>query len=143
MNIRIVLVDDHKIIREGLSSMLKKQPGMEVVGEAENGRKAVALAQKFSPDVVIIDVTMPDLNGIEATGQIISESKNTKVVALSMHSDKRFVKRMIQAGASGYVLKDCPFHDLVRAIRAVVQGQAYLSPQIASVVIGEFLKKDL
>ena len=87
MNIRIVLVDDHKIIREGLSSMLKKQPGMEVVGEAENGRKAVALAQKFSPDVVIIDVTMPDLNGIEATGQIISESKNTKVVALSMHSD--------------------------------------------------------
>jgi DNA-binding NarL/FixJ family response regulator len=139
MSIRIVLADDHKITRQGLLNMLKDQSDMEVIGEAENGRQAVELAKKLSPHVVIMDVTMPDLNGISATRRIISESGNTKVIGLSMHSDKRFVRGMFKAGASGYLLKDCAFEELVQAIHAVMKNQAYLSPSIASIMIEEVL----
>jgi len=106
MSVRIILAEDHRITREGLVNLLKERSDMEVVGEAENGREAVKLASELSPDLVIMDVTMPDLNGIDATRIITSGSNNTKVIALSMYSDKQFVQGMIQAGASGYLLKD-------------------------------------
>ncbi len=133
--IRILLADDHKIIREGLQSLLEKEDGMEVVGFAENGRTAVKLANKFKPDVIIMDISMPDLNGIDATKQILSEMPEIKVIALSTYSDRRFVVGMIKAGVSGYLLKDCAFEELAGAIKTVIKGQTYLSPGIASTVV--------
>ena len=141
MSIRIILAEDHKITREGLTNMLNDQHDMKVVGEAENGREAVRLTQELSPDLVIMDVTMPDLNGIDATRIITSGSTNTKVIALSMYSDKQFVQGMIQAGASGYLLKDCAFGELVNAIRAITDGNTYLSPGIAGIIVQDYLKK--
>ncbi len=141
MSIRILLADDHKITREGLRSLISKQSDMEVVAEAENGRDAVGLAKELRPDVIIMDVSMPDLNGIEATKQILSESENVKVVALSMHSDNLFVSEMLKSGASGYMLKDCAFEELDRAIREVVRGNTYLSPMISGVVVEDYLRK--
>ena len=141
MSIRILLADDHKITREGLVSLISKQQDMEVVGEAENGREAVGLAKDLRPDVVIMDVSMPGLNGIEATKQILSEDENVKVIALSMHSDNLFVSEMLKSGASGYMLKDCAFEELDRAIREVVGGNTYLSPTISWVVIEDYLRK--
>jgi two-component system, NarL family, response regulator NreC len=136
----ILLVDDHKIMRQGLRSLLSGHPGMSVVAEAENGRKAVELTKETRPDVVIMDVSMPDMNGIEATHQVKMSAPGTKVIALSIHSDRRYVLQMFRAGASGYLLKDCAFEELTRAIRAVSSGQAYLSPGIAGMVVGEFLR---
>jgi two-component system response regulator NreC len=141
MSVRIILAEDHRITREGLVNLLQERPDMEVVGEAENGREAVRLAKELSPDLVIMDVTMPDLNGIDATRIITSGSNNTKVIALSMYSDKQFVQGMIQAGASGYLLKDCAFEELVSAIQAVIQGDTYLSPGIAGIVVQDYLTK--
>ena len=141
MSIRIVLADDHRLTREGLLSMLKNEEGMEVVGEATNGREAVKLAQELLPDLVIIDVTMPDLNGIEATRMITSGAGKIGVIALSMYSDKQFLQGMIQAGASGYLLRDCAFEELLSAIRAVVSGNTYLSPAIAGIIVRDYLDK--
>jgi DNA-binding NarL/FixJ family response regulator len=134
MTIKILLVDDHNIVREGLRSLLEKKTGMEVVGEADSGRTAVRLAQKLSPDVVLMDVTMPDLNGIEATRQIKSRVPRIKILGLSMHRDGPSVTEMLKAGASGYLPKTCVVEELVRAIRAVVMGQTYLNPEIAGIV---------
>lgn len=141
MGVRIILAEDHRITREGLVNLLQERSDMQVVGEAENGREAVRLATELSPDLVIMDVTMPDLNGIDATRIITSGSNNTKVIALSMYSDKQFVQGMIQAGASGYLLKDCAFEELVSAIQAVIQGDTYLSPGIAGIVVQDYLNK--
>ena len=141
MSVRIILAEDHRITREGLVNLLQERPDMEVVGEAENGREAVKLASELSPDLVIMDVTLPDLNGIDATRIITSGSNNTKVIALSMYSDKQFVQGMIQAGASGYLLKDCAFEELVSAIQAVIQGDTYLSPGIAGIVVQDYLNR--
>jgi DNA-binding NarL/FixJ family response regulator len=140
MSIRILLADDHKIMRAGLSSLILNDAEMTVVAEAENGRITVALAQKFDPDVVIMDVGMPDMNGIEATRQITSQNPKTRVIALSMHSDKRFVIQMLKAGASAYLLKDCAFEELSTAIRSVVEGKVYLSPEIARPVLEDYLR---
>jgi len=126
-----MLVDDHRIIREGLRSMIEKEPSMEVAGEAENGRSAIHLAKELRPDVIVMDLTMPDLGGIEATREILANSPDTKVLALSMHSDKRFVNGALGAGASGYLLKDCAFEELSRAISALIANQIYISPSIA------------
>jgi len=141
MSIRIILADDHKITRQGLRSLLDKQPGMEVVAEAEEGRATLRLVRELSPDVVIMDVTMPDLNGIEATRQIVGEFDNVKIIALSMHSDALFVTEMLKSGASGYLLKDCAFEELARAIRTVVAGKTYLSPTISGVVVDDYLHR--
>jgi two-component system response regulator NreC len=141
MSIRVLLADDHKIFRDGLRTLIEKEAGMEVVAEAENGRKAVKLAEKLSPNVIIMDVSMPDLNGIEATRKIIAGTSNVKVIALSMHSDRRFVLGMLEAGASAYLLKDCAFAELVNAIRQVAAGNTYLSPKIADVVVKGYLNK--
>ena len=140
MPIRVLIADDHKIMLAGLRSLLEKQVEFEVVGEAENGRKAVKMALETKPDVVVMDVSMPDLNGMEATTQVVDGLPETRVIALSMHSDKRFVMGMLQAGASGYLLKDCASQELANAIRQVADGKKYLSPEITGVVIDDFLK---
>ena len=140
MSIKIVLADDHKIIRQGLRSLLEKETDMEVIAEADNGQKAVRLARTLSPDVVIIDVAMPDLNGIEAARQIIAEVDRIKVIALSMHSDRRFVAEMLKVGVSGYLLKDCAFEELSGAIRAVAANKTYLSPGIAGIVVDDYIR---
>lgn len=140
MKTTVLLVDDHKIFRDGLRTLIEKE-GMEVVGEAENGRKTIKLAEKLLPNVIIMDVSMPDMNGIEATRKIISEMPQVKVIALSMHSDRRFVLGMLEAGASGYLLKDCAFGELASAIKQVLTGNKYLSPKIADVVVKGYLNK--
>ena len=136
---KILLADDHKITRQGLRSLLEKESDMEVVAEAEEGRSAVQLARKLTPDVVIMDVSMPDLNGIEAARQIIKSSKTIKVIALSMHSDSLFVTEMLKSGVGGYLLKDCAFEELAGAIRSVMAGKTYLSPSISDIVVNGYL----
>ena len=130
MSIRVILVDDHRILRHGLRSLLEKERDMEVVAEAANGREAVQLVRELRPDVIVMDLSMPDLNGIEATRQVLEENPDVKVLALSMHSDKRFVAGVLGAGASGYLLKDCAPDELVRAIHSVAVNRTYLSPSI-------------
>ncbi len=139
MSIKIILADDHEIVRSGIRNLLENQEDMEVIAEAENGRALVKLVKELLPDVVVLDVSMPELNGIEATRQIISECSGVKVLALSMHSDRRFVGGMLEAGASGYLLKGCNFEELLKAIRAVVKDQAYLCPKISNIVIAGYV----
>jgi len=139
VTIKVLIADDHQIVREGLRSMLEKEPGIIVVGEAEEGRTTLRLARELTPDVIIMDVAMPDLNGIEATRQIVAEFPTIKVIALSMHDDRRFVLHMIKAGAKGYLLKDSAFKDLAKAIRVVVANKTYLSSEIADIVVKDYL----
>lgn len=141
MTIKVLIADDHQIVREGLRSMLEKEPGIKVVGEAEEGRTTLVLARELAPDVIIMDVSMPDLNGIEATRQIVAEFPPIKVIALSMHDDRRFVLNMIKAGAKGYMLKDSAFKDLIKAIRVVAANKTYLSPEIADIVVKDYVTK--
>ncbi|MAE60881.1 MAG: DNA-binding response regulator [Planctomycetaceae bacterium] len=141
MSHRIVLADDHKIIRDGLRSLLEQNVGFKVVAEADNGRAAVELARDLRPDLVIMDIGMPDLNGIEATRQIVADCPRTKVLALSMHARAQFVGRMLEAGASGYLLKDSAFEELVEAIRTVLANRAYLSKEITGVVIDDYIQR--
>jgi two-component system response regulator NreC len=140
MSIRILLADDHAIIRQGLCSLLEKEPDMEVVGEAEDGRKALRLVQELLPDIIVMDISMPNLNGIDATRRIISQFPQVRVIALSIHSNKRFVADMLKAGTSGYILKECLFDEFVQAIRAVYSGVRYLSPRIIGVVVDNYVE---
>lgn len=140
MTWRILIVDDHRVLREGIRSLLENRPDMEVVAEADNGRLAVSLAVELSPDVVLLDISMPGLNGLQATAEITSRCANTKVLALSVHSDRRYVVGMFEAGASGYLVKSCAFEELTRAIEAVCRGQTYLCPEIAGVVVDSLVK---
>ena len=142
MSYRVLLVDDHKIIRDGLRALLDKESDMAVVAEAQNGRVALKLASKLEPDVVIMDVSMPDLNGIEAARQIIGEQPGVKIIALSMHSEKQYVEGMLRAGVSGYLLKDTAFEELVKAIRVVCTGKKYLSPDVTDIVLQDYLHTD-
>ncbi|MFO0752330.1 MAG: response regulator transcription factor [Thermodesulfovibrionales bacterium] len=139
MSLKVLLADDHKIVRDGLRTLLQKNSDIEVIAEAEDGREAVQLVRKMAPEIVVMDIAMPDLNGIEAARQIMAEQPGIKVIALSMHSDKRFVMEMLKAGASAYLLKDCAFEELVLAIRAVMENKTYLSPGIAGVVVEDFI----
>ena len=140
MQLRVLIADDHKIVRDGLRSLLGNYEDIVVIGEAENGWSTVQLSKQLSPDVIIMDVAMPDLNGVEATRQIITEQPDIKVIGLSMHSDKRFIAEMFKAGASAYLLKDCAFEELVTAIRTVVQNKSYLSPNISNIIIENFVR---
>jgi DNA-binding NarL/FixJ family response regulator len=133
--IKILLADDHVVLRHGLSKSLQTEKDMEIVGQADNGHTAVRLARELSPDVVIMDISMPDLNGIEATRQIAKASPKCKVIGLSMHSTKKFVLEMFKAGASGYLLKDCEFDELITAIRSVAAGKTYICPDINNILI--------
>jgi DNA-binding NarL/FixJ family response regulator len=135
MTIRILLADDHELFMEGLRHLLDAQPDMEVVAQAEDGRTAVAQAAALTPDLVLMDLSMPGMTGVEATRQIVADCPEVKVVCLSMHAESRFVEAAIAAGASGYLLKDCALADLAQAIHAVVSGQVYLSPGIAGAVV--------
>ena len=142
MNVQIILADDHKLMREGLGSLLGQQGGITVVGQANNGREAVQLAEKHRPDVVVMDVSMPDLNGIDAPRQILSKGTKTKVIALSMHSDRQFVAEMFRAGAKGYLLKDSAFEELADAIRKVARNETYIAPKLCGFNIEDYLRND-
>lgn len=141
MGIRVVLADDHKIVRDGLKSMLTKQLDVEVVGEAENGREAIQMARELSPDVVVMDIGMAELNGIDATKRLTEDLPDVRVVALSMHSDRRYVSEMLAAGAKGYLLKDSAFSELTAAIRAAADGRTYLSQGVADVVLEDYVRR--
>ncbi len=140
MTIRLILADDHDMMREGLKALIEKESGMQVVGEARNGAATVELAARVGPHVVVMDVAMPDLNGIEATRKIVNANPHTKVVALSGHASKEFVREMLRAGASGYVLKKRAYEELVRAIREVMQGGKYLGADIARGVVDDYIE---
>ena len=139
MDIKILLADDHKILRDGLRNVIEKISSFIVVGEADNGREALELCSQLNPNVVIMDVAMPGLNGIEATRQIIQNYPECKVIALSMHSDKRFVTGMFKAGAYGYLLKDADSGELIKAIKTVTANQKYVCNKISGIVLNELL----
>ncbi len=140
MTVRLLLVDDHELMRQGLRSILEGDEQVEVVGEAASGRDAVALARSLAPDVVVMDVAMKDLNGIEATRQIRAECPKVKVIALSSHSDSRYVSAILEAGACGYVLKANAYDDLRRALDAALRGKSYLCPDVTQAVVGASLR---
>jgi len=141
MTRRLMLVDDHKLFRQGLRALLEKVPDCQVVGEADTGRQAIEMVAALQPDLLVMDVAMKDLNGIEATRQILEKHPRTKVLALSMHADRRFVAGMLQAGARGYLLKDGAFEEVQQAIRAVFQDQVYLSPRITGSLVSDYLQR--
>ena len=139
MKIKVLLVDDHQLVREGLSALLEKQPDIEVTAVAGDGQGALQLARDVRPDVVVMDIAMPLMNGIDATRSIISEMPNIKVVALSMHGHKQIVLEVLRAGATGYILKNCAQEDLAQAIRTVDANLTFLSQEIADFVLKDYV----
>jgi DNA-binding NarL/FixJ family response regulator len=137
--IKVLLVDDHQVIREGLRMLLDANGEFEVVGEADNGRSVITMLQKTSVDVVVMDVSMPELNGIDATNRIRRDYPGIKVLALSMHTDRRFIEGMLKAGAAGYLAKDCAATELISAVKFVTTGDIYLSPKIAGKIVKGYL----
>lgn len=140
MPLKVFIADDHGIIRDGISALLNNEADIEVIGVAEHGRMAVELILKLKPDIVLMDVSMPELNGIEATRQLIKEVPTLRILALSTYSDHRYVSEMLHAGAAGYILKDGVFDELLFAIRSVERGQSYLSPPVAHIVLSDYRK---
>ena len=136
--IRVLLADDHAMVRKGFRLILEAQPDMEIAGEAGNGREAVELAEKLHPDVVVMDVAMPELNGIEATRRLAASSPHSRVLALSMHKDSVYVREILRAGARGYLLKDSIDTDLISAVRAVAKGDGYISPGVSDAVLSDY-----
>ena len=141
MALKIIVVDDHKMVRDGLCSLIDGLSGYTVVGWAENGRQAIEVARREHPDIIIMDVSMPEMNGIDATNSIMEEMPSCKIIVLSMHSDKRFITGALQAGASGFLLKECAFQELNQALEAVRSGQTYLSPKIAGTVVHDYRRR--
>jgi DNA-binding NarL/FixJ family response regulator len=140
MSIRILLVDDHKILRDGLRSLLQTHADFEIIGEAQDGRAAVEMAERLSPNVVVMDIGMPDLNGVEATRQIIERVPAVRVIALSAYADRRLIAETLKAGASGYLLKDSAFEELAEAIRTAAAKRVYLSPKIAAELVDDYVR---
>jgi two-component system, NarL family, response regulator NreC len=139
MTIRIILADDHAIVRHSLSRAMEQEQDIEIVGQAQDGHMTVALTRQLRPDLVLMDISMPDLNGIEASREIRRESPDTQIIALSMHSEKRYVTEMFKAGAKGYLLKDSNYGELLTAIRTVADGKTYLSPSISDTVVEDMV----
>jgi two-component system, NarL family, response regulator NreC len=139
--IQVLLADDHTILRRGVKMLIASQKDMEVVGEANTGRAAIEEAERLRPDVIVMDVSMPELNGIEATRQICTKMPKAKIVALSMHRDSVYVREILRAGARGYLLKESEDEELLKAIRFVHQGRAYLSPDISDTILGDYGKQ--
>jgi len=139
--IRVLLADDHTLMRRGLRLIVEQQPDLVVVGEAEDGRQAVALSASLKPDVAVLDIGMPNLNGIEAAKQITDGESDAAVVILSMHADETYILRALKAGARGYLLKDSAESDLVRAIRSVAEGKSFFSPAVSKVMLEDYVKK--
>lgn len=137
---RILLADDHAVVRQGFRMILGAQADMEIVGEAGNGREAITMCESLHPDVVVMDVAMPELNGIEATRRIMEMTPHTRVLALSMHKDSVYVREILRAGARGYLLKDSIDVDLLAAVRAVAKGEGYLSPAVSDSVLSDYRK---
>ncbi len=137
---KVLLVDDHTIVRQGIKALLDTQEGIEVVGEAEDGREAIEKAKQMAPNVIVIDITMPNLNGIEATRQIKKINPEIKVLVLTVHDNEEYIHRILQAGASGYLLKESAVSDLVSAINAVEKGDIFLSPSISKVVVKDYIR---
>ncbi len=141
MTIRILIADDQQLFRDGLRSLIDQENDMDVVAEAKNGREAIELAKEKKPHLIVMDINMPDLNGIDATRVICEELPGIKLIALSIHSTQKFISGMLKAGASGYIVKHCAFKELAMAIRTVFQGKPYLCTEILSTVIDEFASK--
>lgn len=137
----ILLADDHRVVREGLRTLLSQEADLSVVGEASDGHQVVELARSLKPDVIIMDIAMPELNGIEATRLIVAENPKVRIVALSMYADRRFVTQILRAGALGYVLKEAAFEELAHAIHTVAGGKPYLSASVAGFVVEEFMQQ--
>ena len=140
--IRILLADDHTLVRAGIRSLLESLPDVEIVGESEDGREAVALVEKHSPDVAVLDIGMPGLNGIEAARRISATSTRTRIVMLSMHTEPTYVRQALEAGASGYLLKSAAASELPLAIRSVMRGETYLTPRISQEVVRGYLRPE-
>jgi DNA-binding NarL/FixJ family response regulator len=138
--VRVLLADDHGIVRRGLHYLLERSPGFEVVGEAADGREAVRLTDELNPEVVVMDIAMPNLNGIDATAQIVRKHPETGVIILSMHSDESYLVRALSAGAKGYLLKDSADLDLIRALTLVSQGKSFFSPAVAKVMLDDYVR---
>ena len=138
---RILLADDHKLMRSGLKALIEQQPDLTVVGEADDGRQAVTLAASLKPDLLVMDIGMPNLNGIEAAHQITQANPATAIVILSMHSDESYVLRALKAGAKGYLLKDSAESDLIRAVHAVAGGKSFFSPAVSKVLLDDYVRK--
>ena len=139
--LRILLADDHTVVRQGLRKVLEERPDWVVVAEAGNGRDAVKQAEEFKPDVAILDVAMPLLNGIEATRQIVKRVPGTRVLVLTMHSDEAYVNQILKAGATGYLLKDSADVDLIQAVAAVSQGKSFFSPAVARLMLDDYVRQ--
>jgi DNA-binding NarL/FixJ family response regulator len=139
MTAKVLMVDDHNIVRQGLCSLFNKETDMEVVGEAEDGRTALRLSRELKPDVVIMDVNMPGMDGIDATRQIINDTPDTRIVALSMYCKKTFVVEMLKAGALGYILKDDAFDELIKAVNIVRDGKTYLCSKVANIIVEDYV----
>jgi two-component system response regulator NreC len=139
VGIRILLADDHAILRRGLRALLEREPDMEVLGEAADGRETISAVETLRPDVVVLDITMPNMNGIEAARQIVAKADGTAIIILSMHSDEGYVLRALRAGARGYLLKDAVEGELIQAIRAVAGGKAYFSPEVSKLLVEDYV----
>ncbi|MFP4354246.1 MAG: response regulator [Phycisphaerae bacterium] len=139
MTIRILLSDDHEIVREGFRALIERQDDMEIIAETADGREAVAQAVRQKPDVVVLDIGLPGLNGIDAARQILDQCPHIKIIALSVHQETRYVTEMLKAGASGYLVKTCAFGELIQAIHAVVANETYLSSKVAATVVDQAL----
>ncbi|MCF8070132.1 MAG: response regulator transcription factor [Desulfobacterales bacterium] len=137
--IRILLADDHTIVREGLINILKAVPGFDIIGEASNGREAVRMADELRPDIILMDIAMPELNGVEATRQIMKTNPEIKIIILSMHSNERFISEVFSMKASGYLLKDSSGSEIIKAIRAVLNGKTYMSPAVSRKLVDEYI----
>lgn len=139
--IKLILADDHKLMREGIKSLLEKHADLQIVGEAENGLDIIKLANEAVPDIIIMDISMPNLNGIEASRQIRAEHPEIKIIILTMHTDRRFIAEVIKAGCMGYLIKDCAFDELVNAIHSVMNGKMYISNSLSGIMVKEYIDK--